>query len=218
MSLKDTIQGAREEAAGNRIISRDKAQDKSDKVSEAPAARPTRTRRSAASSKPSREAAAGVRVVTSTGKVKAKSQMTKEERKAERKREREIEDQRYTLSQAVLKENPEYQQKHKIWFRFLIVGVTLMVIALSLFGLVSQQGGNAPQWLSVASIVSMIAAYAVVIGGMIYDWRKVKPLRDEAARKTNSMSEKRVRMALDKKAAEQAAAEEAKKAAKGKRK
>ena len=194
MSLKDTIRGAREEVAANvKPFER-----KKDAVEAAEAEKSTAsqgfTRRSAASGKPAREAAAGVRMVTADGKTKSKSKLTKEERKAERKREREIEDQRYTLSQAVLKENEEYNRKHKIWLRFLIAGIVLMVLALSLYGLVVQQGQNAPQALAISSIV--------VIAGMVYDWRKVRPLRNDAEKRVSSMSDKRVRTALSKRAAE----------------
>ncbi len=202
MSLKDTIRGAREEVAANvKPFER-----KKDAVEAAEAEKSTAsqgfTRRSAASGKPAREAAAGVRMVTADGKTKSKSKLTKEERKAERKREREIEDQRYTLSQAVLKENEEYNRKHKIWLRFLIAGIVLMVLALSLYGLVVQQGQNAPEALAISSIVVMVLAYIVVIAGMVYDWRKVRPLRNDAEKRVSSMSDKRVRSALSKRAAE----------------
>lgn len=204
MSLKDTIQGAREEAAGNRVFDRDKTStDEGADGASVEKTRKKQRRASAATSKPSRQKAAGVRMVTSDGRTKSRANMSKEERKAEKKRDREKEDQRYTLTQAVLKDNAEYQRLHKIWFRFLIAGVALMVIALALYGMVSQRGAEAPMALSVASIVVMVVAYAVVIVGMVFDWRKVKPLRDEADRRTASMSEKRVRTELSKRAAEQ---------------
>lgn len=212
MSLKDTIRGAREEASANgnpfERGSKDASADKQAQADERKSSAGFE-RRSAARAKPTREASAGVRVVSSKGKPK-KSQMTKEEKKAERKREREIEDRRYNVSQMILEENEEYKRMRKIWWIFLIAGVVLMVIALGLYGMVTSSG-NPDTTMSFLAMGSMVAAYIVVICGLIFDWVKIRPLRKEASDRAQSMTDKRLRTKLVQKAKKDEAEKERKK-------
>ena len=205
MSLKDTIRGARAEAEANGNPferSKGSAQEGASAETEKPRRRPGR---SVATAKPSREAAAGVRVVSSSGKTtKNQSEMTKEERKAERNREREKEDRRYSLTQAYMEEDEEYKAAHKTWWIFLGVGMALVVVAFTLYGFVNQQGANASPVLAFLALASMVCAYICIIGGLIYDWVKIRPLRQKVAKRVESMSDKRVRTVLNQKAREQA--------------
>ena len=205
MSLKDTIRGAREEAAANSIINSRNGADKSAEAADAAAPSTNAqgfTRRSAARSKPAREAAAGVRVVSSSGKVKKKSNMTKAERKEERKRERAIEDRRYNVTQMYLEQDPAYQKARKVWWGFLIGGIVFMVLAMVLYWVISGQGQGANANMAIVSMVSMALAYGVVIAGLIYDWVKIRPMRKEVEKRTQSMSDKRLQTVLKRKAAE----------------
>ena len=206
MSLKDTIRGARDEAAASgNPFERSKATAEDEAPQEVARTKRGTARRSAASAKPSREAAAGVRVVSSSGKTtKGTAQMTKEERKQERKKEREKEDQRYSLTQAYLEEDEEYKKARKNWWIFLGVGMGLIVVAFTLYGLVNQQGPNASPVMAFCAMGSMVCAYVAVIGGLIYDWVKIRPLRRKIDERVSSMSDKRVRTVLNQKAREQA--------------
>lgn len=203
MSLMDTIKGAREEAEANgNPFERTKAAEQ-EQVEAAPTKR-SRPRRSVANAKPSREAAAGVRVVSSSGKgKKPTSEMTKEERKAERAREREKEDRRYTLTQAYMDEEEDYKVARKRWWIFLGVGMALILVAFTLYGMVNQQGESASPALAFAALASMVCAYIAIIGGLIYDWVKVRPTRQKVEKRVASMSDKRVKSVLDQKAREQ---------------
>jgi len=196
MSLMDTIKGAREEASAN-IITGDRS-DEDGAVESTTSASGGFTPRSATRAKPKREAAAGVRVVSGAKKSKSKSSgtMTKEEQKAERKREREKEDRRNAVSQMLLEEDPNYQHHHKIWWRILIVGLVFMVIALFTYMLVNQQGETAPLWMAVISMGSMVLAYVAIIVGFIYDWRNIRPIRQQQDSRAASMSEKRINKTL----------------------
>ncbi len=207
MSLKDTIKGAREEvaASGNPF------ERKSNKGDDAQAdmSRPGQgfSRRSAARGKPSRQAAAGVRVV-STNK-KPQSDMSKQERKVERRRERDLEDRRYSVTQILLKENEEYTRLKKFWWVFLIAGVVFMGISLAMYSLVTKSGQSPENWMGVVAIVCMVLAYVVIIAGLLFDFLKIRPLRKEIEKRTNSMSDKRLKARL----AENAKKEEEEKAA-----
>ncbi len=210
MSLMDTIKGARQEAEESGIpferpSSKKKDDGKNTSAGEGANAQGF-TRRSAAKAKPSRQAAAGVRVVrTSGGSTKSgkpKDEMTKEERKAERKHDREIGDLRYNVTQQILEEREDYQKARKLWWKFLIGGVILMVAAIGIYTAVSSMKGNAPEFLAALGIVTMVGAYVVVIAGLVYDWVKIRPMRKEADAYVQSMSEKRLVNTVNKKAKE----------------
>ncbi|MBR3316952.1 MAG: hypothetical protein IKG21_03910 [Atopobiaceae bacterium] len=213
MSLLDTIKGAREEADGN--VPFERGGKKEEPEEEVAPKRSGAVRGSAARAKPTREAAAGVRVVKSGGKSERqkkseaeKANMTKEERKAERKAERaaerEVEDRRYNLTQAYMEENEEYKHARKTWWIFLGVGMALVVVAFTLYGFVNQNRESASPVLAFLSAATMICAYISIIGGLIYDWVKVRPIRQQVQQRVDSMSDKRVRAVLNKKAKEQA--------------
>ena len=225
MSLIDTIKGAREEAeASGLTFDRKKERDEEgDDIQAAPSSRGM-ARRSAARARPKREAAAGVRVVnTGGGKSKARSskpvsEMTKEERKAERKVERELEDRRYTLTQAFINESEEYKRARKNWWKFLGTGIALVVVAFTLYGFVNQAGENANPTIAIMSGVTIALSYVAIIGALVYDWVKIRPLRKKEEQRVASMSDKKVKNILDQKAREQAKEEAAKEAAKEARK
>ena len=137
-------------------------------------------------------------MVSSSGKTKKKSDVSKEVAKAERKHDREISDLRYNVSQKLLEEREDYQKVHKTWFKFLIAGVVLMVLAIGLYLVVSNMGTDAPEILGILGLITMASAYIVVIVGLIYDWRKIRPLRNEVDAYVKSMSEKRLITAINK--------------------
>lgn len=209
MSLMDTIKGARREAEATGIPFERKKGDVEGDDSQGVQGNRGATRKSAARAKPSREAAAGVRVVNRSGGGKTKSkkpakEMTKEERKAERKAERELEDRRYSLTQAYINENEEYQRARKNWWKFLGAGVGLAVVAFVIYGIVSRQGEGASTVLAIISGATIVLSYIAIIGALVYDWVKIRPLRKQAEERVASMSDKRVRTVLDQKAREQA--------------
>ena len=197
MSLMDTIKGARQEvdengALDNGIVGRMKREGGDSEGAASTRSSQKFTRRSASKAKPSRQQAAGVRVVNSKGKSKSKGNKTKEEVKAERKHDREVDDLRYNVTQKLLGEREEYQKGRKMWWKFLIVGVILMVVSIALYMVVNRMGSSAPEWLGIFGLFTMAAAYIVVIAGIIYDWRVIRPMRKDVDTYVRSMSEKRL--------------------------
>ena len=193
MSLKDTIRGAREEAQSN--LTTTATNDAEDNASEEKSDAGF-VRRSPSRAKPRRQAAAGVRTVSGSGKSKPVSEMTKEEKKAEKQRKREKEDREYAVSEMLMESDPEYQQYHKMWWRILIVGFVAMVISMVLYGVVTSQGETAPLPLAMASLATMVIAYGAIIAAFVYDWRKVRPIRMSCQQRAASMSEKRINKML----------------------
>ncbi len=219
MSLKDTIQGAREEvaASGNPFERTSSKGNKGSGGADAKSSDQGFSKRSAARGKPSRQAAAGVRVVSSGSKSKSTANMSKEERKAERRKEREVEDRRYNVTQMILEENEEYKKARKRWWAFLIGGVAFMAIALILYGRVTSTQTSPESPMGIAAVISMVLAYAVVIGGLVYDFTKIRPLRKEAEKRAQSMSDKRLKARLVEKAEKDEAEKAARKAKRGKK-
>lgn len=199
MSLMDTIKGAREEIDASRVPTSSNSGKSNEAVADtAGSAQQGFTRRSAAKARPSRTAAAGVRMVSSSGKAKSKVGQTKEELKAERKHDREVSDLRYNVTQKVLDEREDFKAAHKLWMRLVIAGVVLMVVAVILYVIVSNMGNDAPEILGIAGLVVMFGSYAVIIVALVYDWVKVRPIRREAEKYVDSMSEKRLITAINK--------------------
>ena len=204
MSLMDTIKGARQEVNESGVLEdglvkkRKERVQNGDQDASASSTGQGFTRKSASKAKPRRQQAAGVRVVTSSGKAKSRKDQTKEELKAERKHDREVSDLRYNVSQKLLEQRDEYSKARKLWWKFLIGGVVLMVISVGIYMAVSNMGTSAPEWLAFIGLVVMVGAYVVVIAGFIYDWRVIRPMRKETDAYVQSMSEKRLVTAINK--------------------
>lgn len=182
------------------------------------------TRKSAASAKPAREAAQGVRVVSSSGASKSSSSpatKTKEQRKAERKAEREAEDEFANLTEIYLKKDERYKKLRRYWWIMIGIGFVMVVVS---FLIVYILGGNRSQSYDtstpagVVSLVLLAISYIIIIAAIIWEFVKVRPIRNEAADKVKGMSNKRRNAMLEEAYKEQEAKRAAKAAKKAARK
>lgn len=151
-------------------------------------------RKSAASAKPARAAAQGVRVVSSTGKVKkSAAPLTKEERKERRRAQREEEDQVASVSNLLMKREPEYKKNQRIWWVLLGGGFAVVLVSFFLSSAAGDAGSSydVSTPLGLASVVTLVVAYAMIIGALIWEFRKMRPLRNAAMIKAKSMSAKK---------------------------
>ena len=168
------------------FFNRDKS-DKDDESTSSPAAS-MQQRRSAARARPARAAASSVReapATTSGYGASKKEQTAARLRSRERKAERRVEDSRLNyLVDIQLKSNPSYAKSRRIWE--VAIGITLASTVLTLV-LSSMSGGQA---VTIAEMVSLVLAYASVFFALIWDWVKVRPLRNAARDKAYSMSER----------------------------
>ena len=188
MSLKDTIQGALQEAEGN-AAGRPKKE-----VEEVVGDDEKKgfSRSSAAKAKPAREAAASVRTGSkpqSSG-LFGKSE-SKEEKKERRRREREESDMRTRAYDLLLRSIPEYRRTDRIFW--VVVGVAMVFAVASLVGMYAF--GEVTDITSVHGIVAtvtLVAAYALIIGAIIYDFAKRRPFRKRAQAQVNGLTEKRL--------------------------
>lgn len=199
MSLIDTIRAAREEAQQNMAGLNGEARTEQEKTAPASEGAGGFSRRSAARAKPRRERAGSVSVASSSAKT-AEKDMTKEERKARRAEQRRREDLAYDASQTVLKQQPGYERGRRIWWATMGGGLGCTFLSWGIMHYV-QESGVQSEVLTSLSVVLMVVAYALIIGGFIYDFRKVRPMRQRADELVSGMTQKKMRKLVDEEAA-----------------
>lgn len=165
-------------------------------------------RKSAASAKPARAAASSVRVQPATAKDRRKKLekgeslegLTKQEKKARKQELRAEEDRRYTASTILLKQDEDYTKRRRVWWALLGAGM-LIIIALWiwLFGL-SGNGGKVTSGVQMAAIV---IAYAVIIAAFVYDFTRIRPIRNMYRDQVEGMSTNKLNALIERAAAEE---------------
>ena len=181
-------------------------------------------RKSAASAKPARAAAGSVRVQPASSKDRRKQiekgesleGLSKEEKRARKQELRAEEDRRYTASTILLKQDEDYTKRRRVWWVLLGLGMFIIIaLWVWLFGL-SGNNGKVTTGLQMAAIV---VAYAVIIAAFVYDFVRIRPIRNAYRDQVEGMSTSRLNALIEKSAAEddrKRAEKEAAKAAKKK--
>lgn len=174
------------------------------------------TRKSPSKAKPAREAAGSVRVVAKKKNPDGSTStagMTKEEKKEVRRAEREEEDIFNSLTNAMLKSDSLYTTRRRLWWVFLALGLVFVVASFA-SGYIGASDGSNMYNLSttggILSVVSLVLAYVFIITSLVYEWMKIRPIRNEKQEKVASLSPKKRRAML----AEAYEAEERKRAEK----
>ncbi len=189
MSLRDTIEGARDEAKVTVDTMAKKPKEEKPAEGEKPVAAydPFKSgKSSAAGAKPSREAAASVRMEGERSK-KNPVTMTKEEKKAARAEERRLEDRRNTAYDYILKNDPDYAKTNKTWWILLGVGFAMTIVSLVFTYVLGDEGG-----MGIVAVVSLVLAYAFIIAAFVYDFRKRRKFRRAAEKRLQGMNDKKV--------------------------
>ena len=160
------------------------------------------TRKSPTKAKPVREAASSVRVVAKKKNPDGSTStvgMTKEEKKEVRRAEREEEDIFNSLTNAMLKADELYTSRRRMWWVFLGLGL-VFVVAAFISGYIGAPDGSNMYDLSttggVLSVVSLVLAYVFIITSLVYEWMKIRPIRNEKQDKVTSLSPKKRRAML----------------------
>lgn len=157
-------------------------------------------RKSASSAKPAREAAGSVRVVPASSKAKRAqmergedlSKLSKEEKKARKAALRDEEDRVYAVANQLMKEDPAYPRRRRVWWELMIVGVVSLVLAWVAVSFLDLGENQASVQLGL-----IIVAYATVIGAFIYDMVRIRPIRNAARSEAEGMSESRKNAVLE---------------------
>ena len=160
------------------------------------------TRKSPTKAKPVREAASSVRVVAKKKNPDGSTStvgMTKDEKKEVRRAEREEEDIFNSLTNAMLKADELYTSRRRMWWVFLGLGL-VFVVAAFVSGYIGAPDGSNMYDLSttggVLSVVSLVLAYVFIITSLVYEWMKIRPIRNEKQDKVTSLSPKKRRAML----------------------
>lgn len=151
-------------------------------------------RKSAASARPARSAASSVRVQPASSKARRREQergeslegLSKEERKARKREIRAHDDRVYSVSTIMLKDDPDYKRNRVIFWILLALGVVVLMIA---WGILSYLGEAASTESAVAQLVPVVIAYIFVIGAFVFDFVRIRPLRNEYRARAEGMSD-----------------------------
>ncbi|MDY2777475.1 MAG: hypothetical protein SOU51_03770 [Collinsella sp.] len=160
------------------------------------------TRKSAASAKPARAAAASVRVVPASSKEKRRqlergedlSGLSREEKKARKKELRLREDRIYTAANVLMKQDEDYMKRRKIFWVAMVLGLVFIAIGWSFLMLFGDTPNKEYQTLE---IVAIALAYACIIGGFIYDMVRIRPIRNRCRATAEGMSESKLTDVLE---------------------
>ena len=164
------------------------------------------TRKSAASAKPARAAAASVRVVPASAKEKRKQAergeslagLSREEKRVRKRELRLKEDRIYTASNELLKSEPDYGKHRRVFWGLLVLGVIASVFVwIVLLGLPA----GSTELSTPIQIGGLVVAYVCIIAAFIYDLVKIRPLRNDARRRAEGMSDAKIDALLEETAA-----------------
>lgn len=153
-------------------------------------------RKSTSSAKPARPAGGSVRVVPSSAKAKRAaaergedlSNLSKEEKKARKAELRREEDRIYTASSQLMKEDESYPRLRRVWWVLLAIGIAALVGTWVLLAVMGEEGmasGNG----QTAQIALLVVAYAAIIIAFIFDFVKIRPIRNACREAAAGMSE-----------------------------
>lgn len=153
-------------------------------------------RKSASSAKPARAAASSVRVVPASAKAKRAaaertedlSGLSKEEKKARKAEIRRQEDRVYTASNALLKEDKDYVRLRRIWWVLLGIGIVALIGTWVLLAVLGQDAATTTA-AQTAQMAMIIAAYAAIIAAFIFDFIKIRPIRNACRATAAGMSD-----------------------------
>jgi hypothetical protein len=163
-------------------------------------------RKSAASAKPARQAASSVHVVPASSKARRKELekgenlegLSKEEKRARKAKQRAREDRIYTVSNILLKQDEDYTKRRRIWWAVLAIGMVLVVaIGASLY---FAPGGTVS---SPVQMVGIVLSYVIILGDFIYDFARIRPLRNMYRAQAEGMSENKLNALIERAAAEE---------------
>ena len=160
-------------------------------------------RKSAASAKPARQAASSVRVVPASSKARRKELekgenlegLSKEEKRARKAKQRAKEDRIYTVSNILLKQDEDYTKRRRIWWIVLAIGMVLVVAIWA--SLYFAPGGTVS---SPVQMVGIVLSYVIIF---IYDFARIRPLRNMYRAQAEGMSENKLNALIERAAAEE---------------
>lgn len=167
------------------------------------------TRKGASQAKPSKGAATTVRKASSKTNKKTAPLMTKEEKRAAKRTEQEERNRVLVVNDILLRQDPAYRFRRKIWWVLMGVGVLLTITAWVCMLTSERYALSTSRPTGMALVVVLILAYASILGAFVYDLIRIRPLRKNIELVVASTPQKRLEMIIDEATASQAEAKEA---------
>lgn len=148
-----------------------------------------KTRKSAASAKPSTKAASSVRMKSTSDKGKRsklfekKSPQQEAQERKERATMKQQRDLALTAGSILMERDPTYMKLRRIWWIVLIVAIAATLVSWSI-----------QFWLPTAPVSIIIGvlvlAYVAIIASLVLDLVKIRPIRNKFRSQAASMSRK----------------------------
>ena len=120
--------------------------------------------------------------------------MTREQRKAQQREENRNRDRLATATNIVLGKDPLYRKRRIRWWIMVIIGLVMTACSFVVLYVAAPAGAGTDvttAW-GAFSLVSLVLAYGGILGGLIYDFVRIRPLRREAEARCQGMSVKRL--------------------------
>ena len=122
--------------------------------------------------------------------------LSKEEKRARKQAERLQEDRLYAASNALMRQDEDYNRRRKFFWVLLALGMVAIVIVWLMLG--TTRG----QEMQTIQIVGIVIAYACILGAFIYDLVRIRPIRNACRSKAEGLTDKRLNNLIEKDAAE----------------
>ena len=157
------------------------------------------TRKSAASAKPARAAASSVRVVPATSKDRRRAAergeslegLSKEEKRARKREMRAKDDRIYAASNIMLKADEDYKKRRRVFWGIMVGAIVLILVTWILLS-ISLGTTGAAQLDPTIQTVLVVLVYACIIGALVYDLVRIRPLRNYYRTRAEGMSDTRI--------------------------
>ena len=155
------------------------------------------TRKGATSAKPARPAAASVRVEPASARERRRQAergeslvgLSREEKRERKRAERAKQDRAYSASNIMLKEDPEYKRRRRVFWVILGAVIVLTILVWAFLTEVIP----VPEGLSdILQVGGVLLAYACIFAAFIYDFVRVRPLRNYYRSKVDGMSDAKI--------------------------
>ena len=124
--------------------------------------------------------------------------LSKEEKRARKAKQRAKEDRIYTVSNILLKQDEDYTKRRRIWWIVLAIGMVLVVAIWA--SLYFAPGGTVS---SPVQMVGIVLSYVIILGDFIYDFVRIRPLRNMYRTQAEGMSENKLNALIERSAAEE---------------
>ena len=98
-----------------------------------------------------------------------------------------------------MKQDSRYLSRRRVWWGLLIAGIVCIAVS---FAVIYAFGTDAKNYdlttsVGVISTVLLVLSYAIIIAAIVWEFVKIRPIRNESMAKVRGMSAKRRRAVVE---------------------